>query len=144
MLDVQRDKEDMALIGRKNSKDATSIVARKDSLESGDILITRGNMFLLYISDKDWKERYKNVCKGCDVENEGIMVIPSSMRIEYQGYVNVKKRYDDTLKCEKYPTLDIVKIYRKEIDLKNRTQDDWENILNEYKRFIKIHGYAIT
>lgn len=45
----------MALIGRMNSKDAISIVGRKDSLESGDLLITKDNKCLLYISDKDWR-----------------------------------------------------------------------------------------
>lgn len=49
MLDVQRDKEDIALIGRKNVKDAISIVARKDSLKSGDLLITKDNRCLLYM-----------------------------------------------------------------------------------------------
>lgn len=140
MLDVQRDKEDMALIGKSNIKDATPIVARKDSLKSGDLLITKDNKCLLYISDKDWRERYM-VCGGC-WGNEGIMVLPSSIRYRNQSFVDVTKRYDSGLKCKDFPGLDVVYVYKEKIDLKSRTQDDWDVILSEYKRFIKIHGYA--
>jgi len=141
MPNVQRDKEDMALIGRKNVKDATSIVARKDSLKSGDLLITRDNKCLLYISDRDWRDRYKDVCRGC-WGKEGIMVLPSSIRYKNQSFVEVTKRYDNELKCKDFPGLDVIQIYREEIDLKSRTQDDWDVILSEYRRFIKSHGYA--
>ena len=134
MLDVQRDKEDMALIGRKNFKNA-SVGIEKDSLESGDLLITKDNRCLLYISDKDWRLKYEDVCGGC-WGNEGIMVLPSSIRYATQSFVNVPKRYDDLLKCKEFPGLDIV-----QIDLKSRTQDNWDVILSEYKRFIEIHGY---
>lgn len=70
------------------------------------------------------------------------MVLPSSIRYKNQSFIDIPKRYDNELKCKEFPNLDIIQIYREEIDLKSRTQDDWDVILSEYKRFIKSHGYA--
>lgn len=130
----------MGLIGKNNEKYASSMFNKKE-LKSGDLLVSKDNRCMLYISDKDWREKYKMLCGGPDKYHEGLAVMPNSLRVESQTYVDIPSRFDEHLKCEQYPNLTIVKIYKEQIEVSKRDMNDWYIIVREFKSFIKAHGY---
>lgn len=116
-------------------KDLDNIVNRisKQYLEPGDIILTKNDLYMVLITKDELDLFYKENPNrwSPDLEKEKYYFVKPM----YSSYNFIEySKYDNNLKRKDFPNNNVVKVFKKAIDL---NVNSWNDIVKQYEYFIK-------